>query len=613
VNVQEFAGFLRIQKGTGTALLIGFDGGAALVNHHRPVMVRDAVCGSAATNAFSLRHIKNAWRSGYMDYTTRDAFMRAHTTTTDAAEPDLGAIGCLARLVEQDYVRAVVSTDSSRVLYDSLTSCGVAIEQLICSSSVPKALQVRSNGKVFVDAGELLLTGFDPDIYGRADVELGRMRDTLKEFLGSYRCLYCWGWCELNAQIDWVCPAKGLPYFTAIGDYTDVTLQTDWNVVEGARDTDHATNDIWYELDRLLFPARTAPARPTAPRQSGPAPPVSLADRSAQRRPLLSQETFRDLVDRVSGATVSFIGAESSSVRMRCAHWMATMLRQRGQQPLFCSSTDPADLGRFMTMIGESGNNEMTWAIGVLDNGIGDRAQWASVLLPALRRWRELADKGSGTHDYHVVLFAPLPVADWVNAQFAREERFWVRSFFTPDFLVTEVVAEWLVENVGPLAEQLDSAGARTLALQMVNDANAVGGRPADWLHEAIDFWYLNTVRAAQGIDDGIDAESHEISLGDLVNLWDELGRTYRRVDDGLRLDFDLGTAHPRDIGSHDRAEAEDEQQTFRLGSISPRAESQGRPVSPEAQASAGEGTSDAGESEETGEEAGGPGEPEET
>jgi hypothetical protein len=611
VNVRQFADFVKIQK--GAALLVGFDGSAAMVNHHLPVMVRDDVCGSAATNTFSLRRIKAAWRTGYMDYAARHAFMQRHTITDNAAGPDLGAIECLARLVDQDYIKTIVCTDTSEVLYRSLLACGVDMPQFICSGHLPVALEVRSNGKVFVDAGELLLTGFDPDIYGRGDEDLVQMRDALKAFLGSYRCLYCWGWCQLNAQTDWICPAKPKPYFTAVGDYTEVSLPTDWSVVEGDRDTEQATNDIWYELDRLLFPGRATMPRPAAPQLGRPAPPAGVADRIAQRRPLLSQETFRDLADRIGGATVSFIGAESSSVRMRCAHWMATMLRQRGQQPLFCSSTDLADLGRFMTMIGESGNNEMIWAIGVLDDGIGDRPQWSSVLLPALRRWRELAIEKSAIRDYHVVLFAPLAVADWVNAEFARENRFWVRSFFTPDFLVTEVVAEWLTENVGPLAERLDSAGARTLALQMVNDANAMDTRPADWLHEAIDFWYLNVVRAAQGMGNGIDADSQEITLGDLVSLWDELGRTYRRVGEGLRLDFDIGTAQPRSSGSHDKAEAGDEQQTFRLGAISPRAESQGRQVSPEAQAPAGERASDAGEPEESGEQAGGPGEPEET
>ena len=568
-----------MKNSSDAVLLIGLDGGAAIMNHHRPSVVQDDLLEGASGIEFNVNRIRRAWNK-LQTYDRRVAFLRTHTESSDAPEPDTRAVECIARMVDAGYIRAIASTDTSAVLFNAFQDRGTygADDRIRCADSLPDAMEVRERKKLFIDAGELLFNGFTCDRYGREGEALEKVREALKKLMGSYPRVYCWGWCQLNLDIKDVCPMKGLPYLTTIGHYTSASWSRSFNEVEREDDPYLATNDIWYDLDKLLFPHRPSSAKPgqssrRQPRRPGPGAADLDTERTSLKGPLLSQETLHDLLKNAGGAAVSFVGVESASTRTRCAHWMATTLRQRRQSVLSCSSTDLEDLARFVTMISESKNTDSAWAVGVIGDVTGDTGRWSISLLPAVRRWRELAHQKYGQEDYHVVLFVPVAVVDWVTKQFPKEGRFWMKSFFTDDFLVPDVLAEWLVENVVPEVDELDSAGVATLALTMVQDP--LGPRRADWLHEAIDLWYLEVLRRAQDPGALGDADGHEIDLGQLVNLWSGVRASYHHVVKELDVDFSIGPLHPRSETDADSAEGADDTvgddpQSFPLGTITP-------------------------------------------
>lgn len=577
MNVPEFAEFMK--HNSGVALLIGLDGGAAIMNHHRPSIIRDGLLQGASGTEFKVGDISKAW-SKLRYYNRRVEFLRTHTLSSDAPGPDTRAVECIARLVQAGYIRAIASTDTSTVLFKALQDCGIynAADRVVCADLVPEAMEVREREKLFIDASELLFNGFTCDRYGREGEALEKMREALKSLIGSYPRVYCWGWCMLNADIRDVCPDKVPPYYlTTIGSYTTAWLRVPYNEVEGDDNPALATNDIWYELDQLLFPHRPVSGKrgkPSGRPPDRPGPGATDTEPTSLKRPLLSVETLNDLFKNVSDAAVSFVGVESASTRTRCAHWMATTLRQRQRSVLSCSSTDVEDLARFVTMISESKHTDSAWAVGVIGDVTGDTGRWSITLLPAVRRWRDLAQQKYGVEDYHVVLFVPVAVVEWATKLFPKEGRFWMKSFFTDDFLVAEVLTEWLVENVVPEVDELDSDGAETLALKMVRDP--LGPRRADWLHEAIDLWYLAILRRAQGRVSLGDADGHEIDLGELVNLWSGVRANYHHVVKELDVDFSIGPLHPRSETGADSAEADDtagnDLQSFELGEITPHA-----------------------------------------
>src|SRR5262249_45581802 len=121
IRVNEFAANITRHQGIPAALIIGLDGGASLLNHARPIKMRDDLLNDSAASSstiFNQHAIGAAWRRWGRD--ERQQFMKDHTGSEDLSVPDGRAIDCIAQMIEGNHIQVVVATDTGQVLFDEL-------------------------------------------------------------------------------------------------------------------------------------------------------------------------------------------------------------------------------------------------------------------------------------------------------------------------------------------------------------------------------------------------------------------------------------------------------------------------------------------------------------
>jgi hypothetical protein len=556
ISVREFAANIKRHRSGSAVLLIGYDGGASLLNHTRPLKARDDLLENSPLNPmFNMYDIQQAW---FRLYDRRHQFMLDHTTPADSCEPDKQAIDCIAGLVSDNYIHAIVATDTKQVLYEELRARDVVMNRVEASGAHSKTLVSRLGERTLIDGGDLLLTGFWPNMYDLSRMIIGEMQDGLCEFLAAYDRIYCWGWCGFNVQIGKVCPERTGSGFTAIGRYTSSCMTfPDIDIVQGGADEANASNDILYELARHLFPHRLARGsrQRASTRSGGPAEPRP----QEPPRVLLADEARAALAKETSRATVSFIGVEGELVRERCARWLSASWQSQGHRPLFYASGDVRSLACSVTVTEDI--EDAVWLVGLLAGRAGEEPGWADVLLPHVRRWLDGTPRGRPARETHVALFAAPAVADWAGRAFEGRGSVWIQSYFEATFLAEGAVVEWLLKNVNPLLRRELDHGALLLARHVVGSGRRPGR--ADWLHWALDQWYEDILReqarrAQVSLDGGGADDDPELTLQDLIGLWDGLCDRYRRAESiTTGVDFDVNVRDARNQqGDGDGADA---------------------------------------------------------
>ncbi len=512
IDVAQFAAQI-MQRPDPAALLIGFDGGAALLNHHRPAIFRDDLLSGVPVREpdYEMQRMAEQWRKLRLA-SDRERFMREHTRPIES-DPDERAIECIANLVADNRIKAIIATDTSMQLFRSLNDLDVFMEPFSCPEAASAVLKEKISPRLLIDGGDLLIHGqLYPSMYGRPMAEMLPMRDAIKAYLRSFSHVYCWGWCDLNLPLDWIYPDNDRPQLTAIGSYTArcIRLSSDFTIVRGGRDSEYgATNEILYELANAL----EAPARPQreprsqrAPQRrvrSGATAPRYLPEPYQPELPLLllHEAAKTELLENLSKATVSVIGIEGELVRRRCAAWLAAAMRKSGRPSVSFEGNEVAVLARRVAM--RLAADDSAWVIGNLTSDAGEPEMWSSILVPSVQRWCADAHR-EGQPDRRVALFVSTEVSKWAAGAFERERAVRVESFFASSFLTEDVVADWLVQNVGPLLTEdlAKGSSASTLARRMVDSARERAS-DADWLHDALDLWYLDVERAERRHDAG--------------------------------------------------------------------------------------------------------------
>lgn len=599
MNVEEFARQVAINRSTGkAALIIGFDGGAALLRHSRPEAMIAALQDDARGPL--VRDPDSLWK-GQPTTTARRKFLETHTRTNDIS-PDSRALHCIAGLLGRGYIRAIVATDTSRGLSGYLRG-RISMEEFD-SGTRPEKLKAIGNNlgekPAFIDGAELLLYGFNDSIYGLYQNMVNETRRALKEFLSGFDHILCWGWSDRNVYLNTICDHEKVAHLYLLGSYSQcVSSRWDgvYDLVEDPSDRSEATTDIILKicsrlpgLEEESWRSDPVTAMPSeAPTAAYGEQPVAMA---SPQRLLWPAEVLDNLMDRTSGPRISVTGVDGELVRSGLAQWLLSSLRQRGREWQYLRASDLVSLGGHITMLTDT--EAGICVVGELSDRVGDEHEWGSPLATYILRWGYT----KAAPDQHVALFVPATVAQWASRAYAGQDYIYVHTLDTAKCLVLEQVAEWLVTTLMPLLDidDLDDADVRSLASQMVKDALARGRDAADWLHQALAIWE-QLVRRELGEhydahDETAQDADHEFGIDELAALWETLVERYRHLEEEAAPGFDFGEIQPHktevpdtasgtdaapDLGSDSEPSASDD---FDLGPIAPKAPgTPGRPA----------------------------------
>ncbi|CAM5519755.1 hypothetical protein [Streptomyces aurantiogriseus] len=553
-----------------TALIVGYDGGAALLNHARPQVFKNDLLLRV------YRKVDRAWRSVLPDESHRSQWMVKHTSSPDG-EPDAEALWCIARLVRDGYVHSIVATDNAGTFHRGLGELGVKMAKYECSENLPNVLPAKAKGPepLFINAGEFLLYGCVPDVRGNGAKHVGEMLEALKSFLDEFDAVYCWGWCNLNHQLDSIFlntneTLKVLGWYDTTETAIRITTNYDTVVCDGSLDM--ATTDILHRLADELFDNEKDPI-PTAPRQPS-AEPVLAAVPTTAPRPLLSDELLADLVANVQQYRISYIGVDGELTRRRCFEWLTAELSGRGRDVFVRTDSDIRVLGRLATTL--SGLDDNIWFIGQLNgDGTADRT-WLSSLLSYAQRWNghgkgpknERCDPAS-----RIVLLLPAQAAGELQIALPPDGQTCIMSVFADSHLDQKTVVKYVDTTAGPPLAQLKTVEVMDLAERMIDQCRADSSSPLDWLHDTLDLWRRLIVSeiAARAPEEADSDHQPLLTIADLQRLWDEAGN--RMTDAEVPLDFDLGPVHRREEDDPPEGDesSDDDPPDFDLGPATPR------------------------------------------
>ncbi|MEU2280686.1 hypothetical protein ABZ614_01730 [Streptomyces sp. NPDC013178] len=575
IKVAQLGMIMKLHNRKGntwrTALVVGFDGGAALLNHKRPQVFKNDLLLRV------YRKVNAAWRSVLPDDSHRSQWMIEHTSPPDG-EPDLEALWCIARLVRDGYVHSIVATDNAGVFYESLGQLGVKMAKYECSENLPNVLPAKAKGAdpLFINAGEFLLYGCEPDVRGNDAEHIGRMHKALKSYLDEFDAVYCWGWSNINHQLDSVFSntnetLKVLGWYDTTEDALKIT--TDYDVVECDGPLEEATTDILHRLAEELFDDEKAPL-PAAPRPSG-AEPARVPAPTAAPRPLLSDELLKQLVANVQQHRISYIGVDGELTRRRCFEWLTAELSGKGRDVFVRTDSDISVLGRLATTM--SALDDHVWFVGQLNgDGTADRT-WLSSLLSYSQRWNGPGTQPrnpSGDPTSHIVLFLPAQAAGELQGALPPYDETCIMSVFADSHLDQKTVVKYVHTTAGPPLAEFTPVDVMDLAERMIDQCRADSAAPLDWLHDALDLWRRMIVSeiAARASENTDTDRQPLLTYADLLRLWDEAAN--RMTNAEVPLDFDLGPVHrreednpPEDVESPD----DDNPPDFDLGPATPR------------------------------------------
>ncbi len=579
LDVKLFGAHLKVHPRDGTwraALVVGFDGGAALLGHDGPEVFQDDLLVP------QYRRVEVAWRSMLHDQKFRTDWMKKHTSSSSPnKKPDMKAMWCIARMVRDGYIRTIVATDNAGVFYNALTELGVTMTKYRCSEFLPNALPVKAagSGSLFIDGGELLLRECEPDSLGNESEHTVKVHRALQNYLAGFNAVYCWGWCNVNYSIKDILPVSS-ERLKILGWYEStlngITLRSnEYSLVEcdGSGLPKTADTEIFHRLADELFddeepPNATARQQP-APESTGPVLPNSIP------WTLLSEEWRAQLVTNVERHRVSYVGVDGEVTRGYCFDWLAAELRGRGHNVVERADSDISALGKKATLM--SGLDQDIWFIGRLNGNATIDQEWRSTLLSYSQHWNGRSDAPEGERTgagSRIVLLLPDMATTRLESSMPKHGETCVMSVFDNSHLDQDTVINYVESTAGPPIADITALDVSRLAKRMIDRCRVSDAPPLDWLHDALDLWRRLLQSAITDRASGGTGSGHEsvLTYDDLLRLWEEAVNLMTNAE--VPLDFDLGPVHLRieDNPPHGDNPCEDDDPfDFDLGPAKPR------------------------------------------
>ncbi|MBO4160478.1 hypothetical protein [Micromonospora antibiotica] len=583
LQVADLAQRMRANRESkvSSALVIGLDGGAALLNHARPTRFVDALRGDRAPTKNDDQKIGDFWafRSSSL---ARDDFLKRYTTPTDAADGDLTAIANLAELMNQGYFNAVMVTDPARYLYEHLCRHMIAAGSIVprhieAVGHKPSMFDLRRQGSerarpVLVDAAEMLIAGLEPTRLDEHGTQLRDMRAALVEFLDDFDVVYGWGWCRLNVPLSTL--YRKLTPLYLLGRYSlkHSWVEADFHLVVGdeSEDDEDATTDILNQLAESLGLSGAASSAAVPPTASPSAGWTVL--RPEATPPLLTVDQLAGLRESAFAGPVTLIGIDGERTRRRTAEWLLAGLDEGLSSAGLRGGADLTAIGRWLGLRARGAD---TVVVGELcDLSSPDPGFWVR-LTAVIEWWRESVDPNGS----HIVLFCPLAVTDWARANYGRGDTVRVEALPEQMFVTVDAVVEWITRELGPLLAWLDEDCVARLG-GAIMQVDALPESDPDWLHDALDIWRqevgltISRVAAAgrapaDGAPDAdvpADGSTGGLSVEELGRLWSEV---VRRLADATEAIQPVFTVDP--VPRHDAATTPDPQDGAPDFQIDPR------------------------------------------
>ncbi|MEU7617849.1 hypothetical protein AB0M91_03250 [Micromonospora rifamycinica] len=532
------------------ALLIGLDGGAALLNHARPARFLDALRGDQPPTRRDRQKVGEFWafRSSSQ---AREDFLKRHTRPTDAAEPDLRAIGHLAELLRQGYLNAIVVTDPAGYLHQGIIDAGFTVlHRMEAVGHKRSYFELHRQGSertrpVLVDAAEMLIAGLEPTRLDEHGSQLQEMRTELGRFLDDFGIVYEWGWCSLNVPLSTLYRKPKPLYLLGRYSLTDQSwVEAGYHLVVGdeSEDDEDATTDILNQLaESLGLPAAppTAGGVPTAPPSTSAGWTVLRPEAAP---PLLTADQLVELREVALAGPVTLIGIDGERTRRRAAEWLLAGLDDGLPSAGLRGGADLTAIGRWLGLRARGAGNVV---VGELcDLADPEPGLWAR-LAAMIDWWR----KSVNPHGSHIVLFCPLAVTDWARASYGAGGAVRVESLPEQRFLTVDAVVEWIVRELGPLLTWLDEDPVARLVDAMMR-VDALPVVDPDWLQDALDMWRqevgLAVARAASAAAPA-DGSSVGPSLDELGRLWSEVVHRLVEATEAIQPEFTVDPVPRRD------------------------------------------------------------------
>jgi hypothetical protein len=451
MSPSDFAEFLKRVKSTPyetAALLIGFDGGRALIGHSASEKLWiDLGATPRESRGFIRQDLANKWFNKGPGQ--RFELLERHTRED---LPDAVALDALAALLNEGYLHCIVMTDPARRLYARLYDLGADMHHFNCSREDSKILKALGPGKthpVFIDGGELLLC-LTPNMYDRSVETMAVLKKDLKDYLSSFTYVFCWGWDAYNERVDKLfSPQEGHYYILgASSENGSADEIRPYKLVEdSAGESERATTQLLKSIDRCLHPhGRPAPqAHPARPGHMRPPQVVSNGEVDPYSPPCLlwDESTCASILKETDSHPISVVGVEGDLVRSRLAEKIRDAFEKKSRRSRFCRYPSLGALTSYIRSL-----QEMAQPYGsiVADSPerFGDERTWNEGIAGSLQTWVPIL-KSRGAC---AVLFVPPAWAEIVLARNGSTPGVWTQSLWATECMEESRVQKWLADQL---------------------------------------------------------------------------------------------------------------------------------------------------------------------
>ncbi|WP_432979430.1 hypothetical protein [Dactylosporangium sp. CA-233914] len=520
------------------AIVIGFEASQALVGHSTQ---DELVAELLSKDAFVPSHlyaerILNRWSN--LPQREKQKFLRTHVGTRPGRQPDLEAIQALALLVKQGYLCSIIATDPTEVLYRAIDRIA-PMTRLECARFRPEVVEAGygpySTDAVFVDGGEHLLGGFEPNSYGFREDHRQKMVEGLHRFLSHFDRVYCWGWCALNVPFNLICPDRSSLEVHALGAYTVVDRGSrnpfKRTSIEGEVT---ATAGILLELSAALklrdeAVDKLVGAADVEPREAGPLASMAPA------RPLLDAEVLTTFTSEAPERRITICGIEGVGERLRAGAWLYHELSRKGEPCFYREGPEMVELGRYIAL--QAAQVEHAHIVGVL-TGLHQDEDWIPGFLTLVARW-SAAPGLQAEPGLRITLFCPVEVPSQTKRKFPRNDHIHLEWHAAGSYFRETSLLNWLMAETTACLGSVDMDVLSPLAQRMISDVATYNGFAADMLAEALDLWSQELGRSVRAANEAGTDPGNRRAVN-LVQMWADIDQRYRSITKDLAPDFDL-------------------------------------------------------------------------
>ena len=533
-DLSELARVMAGSAGKQAALVIGFDGTAALLGHPDHYSLAEKLQGNKSNE--TLRSLVSTKIKQHADAYARYGYLREITQPRTGPAPGATAIQFIAGMLARDFINVVVASDPHKALYTTLAQNVPDLVPVMGDGSNPAHIQSflkdQPGRRIFFDAGGLLIRGFQDGVraeFGSRNGQdadyLRNMETKLEEFLGSCENIYCWGWSELDVPFHDICPRGPQPTVRAIGRYTkcgDLSNDSFEYDFPDAEDPGNAGLTTTNALERLAALLMLSPG--TNDGGVGVRP-----DLVGITVPLLAEDKLNTFVPALDGRerAVHIVGIENETIRRSAANWLYRKVLSMGRPAVLQEEQDLGDLARYLTLqtMREAPQHLIGCFLGEAD---ADEEKWQRDVRAMVKCWVSMLLR-TPDPGHRITLFCPTWMSQWAGSWETKVDGVWPENYFDQRIINSANIEAWLDQTLRQMSMNINQPDLSRLAIRIagsnVSDSNMAAGA----IPEALALWLFELTDSQASMPD-----PRELSVIEILDAWDDLKGKYRVVTELL-------------------------------------------------------------------------------